>query len=114
LAVRQAEGRVGQVDYLWIFNGLAVTATPAVIQELAARPEVLRIMPNETIQAPPLLPSGQGELGILAAETNLNLINVPALWDMGYKGQGIVVANMDTGVDGPTPTSVQVAGGTNS
>ncbi len=115
LAIRQAEGRAGQVTYFWIFNGLAVTATPAVIQELAARPEVLRITPNEIIQAPPLPPSEQGEVGILATELNLSLINVPALWAMGYKGQGIVVANMDTGVDVDHPQlGPKWRGGTNS
>ncbi|MEW5957252.1 MAG: S8 family serine peptidase [Chloroflexota bacterium] len=115
LAVRRAEGRVDRVDYFWIFNGLVVTAIPAVIQELAARPEVLSITPNETIQAPPLPPTEQGQLGILAVESNLSLINVPALWDLGYRGQGLVVANMDTGVDGSHPNlSPKWRGGSNS
>ncbi len=34
-----------------------------------------------------------------APEWNLTAIRVPELWAMGYIGQGIVVANMDTGVD---------------
>lgn len=115
LTIRQAERRVDQVTYFWIFNGLAVTATPAVIQELAARPEVFSITPNETIQAPPMPPAEQGQVGILAAEANLSLINAPALWDLGYKGQGIVVANMDTGVDVNHPQlGPRWRGGTNS
>jgi subtilisin family serine protease len=115
LAIRRATGQVGEVTYFWIFNGLAVTATPAVIQELAARPEVFNITPNEIIQAPPLPPSEQGTVGILATEPNLSLINIPALWGMGYKGQGIVVANMDTGVDVDHPQlGPKWRGGTNS
>lgn len=114
LTLRQAERRAGEVTYFWIFNGLAVTATPAVIQELAARPEVLKITPNETIQAPPLL-SEKDELGSLSVQPNLALINVSALWDLGYRGQGIVVANLDTGVDGSHPDlAPKWRGGTNS
>jgi len=52
IASRQSEGKVIEVDYFWIFNGLAVTATADVIQEIAALPEVRTITPNETIQAP--------------------------------------------------------------
>jgi len=115
LTRRQARREVGEITFFWIFNGLAVTATPAVIQELAVQPEVLSITPNEIIQGPPLPPAEQGELGILATEPNLSLINVPALWDIGYKGQGIVVANLDTGVDGSHPNlAPKWRGGTNS
>jgi len=94
---RQAEGRVTAVTPLWIFNGLGLTATPDVIKEVAERPEVIAITPNRTIQGPP--PPAQSELAILSDnQPNLGLINVPALWEMGYYGQGIVVANLDTGV----------------
>jgi len=78
LADRRAEGRVGRVFYFWVFNGLAVTATPDVIQELAAWPEVLSITPNETIHAPPL-PSGQALAALPGTEPNLSVINAPEL-----------------------------------
>lgn len=99
LETRRAQGQVTQVTYFWIFNGMAVTATPAVVQELAARPDVLRVTPDETIQAPPLPPAGQGQIDSFASQPNLDLTNVPALWNLGYRGQGVVVANTDTGVD---------------
>ncbi len=101
LQSKQAEGRVSEVVEFWIFNGLAVTATADVIQALAALSEVLSISPNETVQAPiaPPLPPLEPRLGILSAnQANLDVINVPALWNLGFKGQGVVVANMDTGV----------------
>jgi subtilisin family serine protease len=90
---RHAEGQVGQVISFWIFNGLAVTATQDVIWELAERPEVARIEPNEVFQAPDALAVGN------PIQPNISLINAPALWDMGFRGQGVVVAIMDTGVD---------------
>lgn len=115
LAVRQAEARAGQITSFWVFNGLAVTATPAVILEVAARPEVLTITPNETIPAPPVIPAEEGQLGVLSSEPNLSLIHAPELWALGYRGQGIVVANMDTGVDVNHPDlSPKWRGGSNS
>ena len=52
LASGQARGEVSGITPLWIFNGLAVTATADIVYELAARPEVLRITPDEAIAAP--------------------------------------------------------------
>jgi len=92
LEARQSEGNVTEVEYFWVFNGLAVTATGDVIEELAALPEVRTITPNATILAP------AGHAALASAEANLNVVNAPALWGLGYQGQGIVVANMDTGV----------------
>ncbi len=36
-------------------------------------------------------------------EPNIAYIDAPALWDLGYRGTGIVVASMDTGVDATHP-----------
>ena len=38
-----------------------------------------------------------------AVEPNLALIHAPALWDLGFTGQGVVIAVMDTGVDVANP-----------
>jgi subtilisin family serine protease len=100
LRKRQAQGLVTTVDPLWIFNGISVTAAPSVIRELATRSDVRRIDPELTIQAPaaPTLPA-PAETGPAAPEPNVALVNAPALWNLGFRGQGVVVANMDTGVD---------------
>src|SRR5215475_222489 len=44
--------RTAAVRPLWIANAVEVTATPAVIRELAGRPDVAAVQPNSTIQAP--------------------------------------------------------------
>jgi subtilisin family serine protease len=109
LARRQAEGRVAEATPFWVFNGLAVTATAEVVREIAARPEVLRITPDSSIEAPTAAAS------LAPAEQNLSVVNAPALWDLGFGGQGIVVANMDTGVDASHPDlGARWRGGTNS
>jgi subtilisin family serine protease len=88
-----SRGRVSNVIPFWIFNGMSVTATADVIQELAARSDVESITSDTT----EIIPVGTVDLAPPAG--NLSAINAPALWDLGYSGQGVVVANMDTGVD---------------
>jgi subtilisin family serine protease len=111
LQTRLSQGRVRQVIPFWVFNGLSVTATPEVIQELAARLEVAKITPDE-ISIVPALPARQGTA---PPEPNLSVMNAPALWSLGWYGQGVVVANMDSGVDVTHPDlSAQWRGGANS
>ncbi len=93
LGAAQAQGRVGGVIPFWVFNGLSITATGDVIQELANRADVVNITPDST----DIIPAGTMNLSVPAG--NLSAIHAPALWDLGYYGQGVVVANMDTGVD---------------
>jgi subtilisin family serine protease len=93
LETDRSQGRVANVIPFWVFNGLSVTATSDVIQELATRMDVLSITPD-TINIVPV-----GTQNLAAPASNITAIKAPALWDLGYYGQGVVVANMDTGVD---------------
>jgi subtilisin family serine protease len=109
LKARQHQGRVADFLPMWVFNGLAVTATPGVIDELARRPEVQSISPDGAMHAP--APS----VASSTPEANITLVNAPALWDLGLRGQGVVVASMDTGVDvNHVDLSPRWRGGTNS
>jgi subtilisin family serine protease len=101
----ESSGWVQDITPFWIFNGIAITASPQVIQELGNRPDVIRIDPNRIFYSP----SVDTEQ---ASPLNIEAIHAPALWEMGYRGQGIVVANMDTGVlvDHPDLASTWRAG----
>src|SRR6478735_4880243 len=113
LARRQGEQQVSSVESLWITNAIAVRATPRVIRELTRRPEVARVEPDVLIAAP-----GDGAPAANATgpvEPNIGLVNAPALWDRGFRGQGVVIASMDTGVDNTHPDlSSTWRGGSNS
>ena len=84
---------------LWIINAVAVTARPAFIAGLAARPEVASILPETTLSAP------VDETGAASAgtEPNIDLVGAPALWALGFRGAGVTIASLDTGVDAAHP-----------
>jgi hypothetical protein len=112
---RRAQRLVAGVEPLWIVNEVAVRAAPSVIRELAARPDVREVRPSVTIQAPAPTAAAGAATTAGPAEPNVALVNAPALWDLGYRGQGVVVANVDTGVDVTHPDLAgRWRGGSNS
>lgn len=105
LNARKAQGKLQNFEDFWVFNGFSVTATADLINELAQQPEVLSITTDDLQIVPALGP----------AEPNIVTSNAPALWNQGYFGQGIVIANMDSGVDVNHPDlSSRWRGGLNS
>jgi subtilisin family serine protease len=95
LARRAAEGKVKRVVPFWVFDGLAVTATADVVRSLAARPDVAKVSENTTLAVPAAARMAAGT----PVEPNVSVVNAPAMWDAGFRGQGVVVASLDTGVD---------------
>jgi subtilisin family serine protease len=109
-----------QADYqsFYIVNALRVRVDTQLIQALAERPEVVRILPNPRIAAVPWSPPSAGpdpgpgdrfgttppkDGAASAIEPNLIRISANDVWALGYTGQGIVVAGQDTGYDWDHP-----------
>jgi bacillopeptidase F len=102
--------RAKKIKSLWLINGMAVTATVDVIRELATLPGIEEIRPDEVIRVPEVTYAP-----LATREWNISAINAPALWERGFDGTGVVVANMDTGVDVEHPDlGSKWRGGTNS
>ena len=90
-------GKVAKVKPFWICNGIAMEATRDVVRDLATRSDVGYIDEDHVIK---LDGTHSKEVpGINSVEWNINQISAPQAWAAGYNGAGIVVGNMDTGVD---------------
>ena len=87
-----------RIRQLWLTNGMAFIANSAVIRGIANRPDLESVRLDQTLNAPAVT------TGVpVTPEWNLGAIHVPDIWTLGYTGTGIVVANMDTGVDADHP-----------
>jgi subtilisin family serine protease len=105
----QRSGEVEKYIPFWIFNGFSMSATPRVIEALASHPQVMSIRSDHIELIPSAIEAD------LVVQDNLALINAPQVWVQGWMGQGVVVANMDTGVDLYHPDLKEKwRGGTNS
>jgi bacillopeptidase F len=110
---------IGNAKTLWLINALALQAPAEVVRELAELPGVLSVDLDATVMAPEITRSQQqnGTNAFLAGpvEWNISRIGADQLWDLGVTGAGIVVANLDTGVDVlHQDLSSNYRGGTNS
>lgn len=92
----------------WLTNVLVVEgADAALVDRLARRPEVTRVRAERVFpRVEPVKPTA-----VLAAagtpEWGVAKIGAPQAWDAGALGQGVVVANIDTGVDYAHPALVR-------
>jgi bacillopeptidase F len=109
LRERIASGLVARYRSYWIANVLVVEGGLEVALALALLPEVVAIEPNRIIQL--TLPEVE-EITQAAAKCTsfrdiawgVDTIDADRVWaELGVTGQGIVVANMDSGVDWTHP-----------
>ena len=88
----------------WAANMLVANADRALVDALAARADVAQVdsnMPTRWIETPEV-----AKFGVTAPEPNaptvveagVTNVNAPALWALGFTGQGMVVGNEDTGM----------------
>ena len=92
-------GKTERVRSLWVNNVIAVKATRDVVSRLQEMPGIERMVLD--VKRNVLLAQGpEGDLPLApATEWNITLINAPAVWALGFTGQGIVVGHFDTGVN---------------
>lgn len=91
---------VQRVVDLWIDNGVALTLPAQLVPFLSRLPGIDTIRLDRA-----LLSQGPGGgVPVLPPIWNLDAVGVPEFWSEGLTGLGLVVANVDTGVDGAHPS----------
>ncbi len=80
----------------WIFNGVTFSATRDIIEAVAAREDIDYVIDDFVIY----LDYNKGEeVAPLAPTWPITLISAHLCWNDGFTGAGVIVGNMDTGVD---------------
>ena len=134
LEKEQEKGNVSRLERYWVTNMLVVTSTKEVLELVAARPEVERILPDEEIYlikvedddsagavaapvddaAPAADSEAAPDVGAEAVEWNIQRVGAPLVWQQfGVDGTGAVVASLDTGVQWTHPALLQQYRGNN-
>lgn len=109
----QSQKRIWQyLDHLgiayrpfWIVNMIWVRGNLTLAEKLTQFPEVSRILPNPQIQVS-LPTSDATPTGIdtpTTIEWNILKIRADEVWNLGYRGQGVVIGGADTGYEWTHP-----------
>jgi len=85
---------------LYIVNAIRAEGSQAIIQSLARRQDVARVIAESSVSFPkPVdLSSDQSDTRS-AVEWGIDMINADDVWALGYTGQGITVGGEDTGYE---------------
>ena len=96
---RQAEYRS-----LYIVNALLVKVNAELLQAIASRPEVAKVLDNAPRQfAVPVATAPDIPDSRSSVEWGIDMINADDVWALGYRGQHVVVGGEDTGYEWSHP-----------
>lgn len=91
----------------YIVNALVVNGNLALVDFLASRPEVGFIGPNTAIPSPAPIEIDTIQVSPDAIEWNIEKVEADKVWStLGVTGGGIVLSNMDTGVQWDHPALI--------
>ena len=108
LEARRSDGGIRGYTSHWLINAVVVVGTVDAIRELALRDDVEVIEPNLVVE---LIEPVQDEKGTardghrgIGITPGAVAVGARRVWnELGIDGTGVIVANMDTGVDGTHP-----------
>jgi subtilisin family serine protease len=99
--------RGADFEPFWIANTIKITGDEALLREVAARPDVAQVLADRTYEVPKPAPSEELPK-VDVVEWNIDRIRADEVWStFGDRGEGIVVANIDTGFQFNHPALVQ-------
>jgi subtilisin family serine protease len=91
-------------ESFWIINAIQIKSKASTVQAVAARGEVERILPSWSAKVPTPIKGADVD----AIEWNIQRINADDVWSTyNDRGEGITVANIDTGVQWNHPALIR-------
>lgn len=94
-----AQNQARDVQSLWIVNSVAAKTTLSTILTLAAREDVAMVRQDGIISLGPWTPALTNRAAT-GPEWGVSRVNADQVWQsLGIDGTGVVIANIDTGVD---------------
>lgn len=103
LQKKAQKGSVKEFKTFWITNSIYIVATKDEIKELASRNDVETIYEDYPISLVDPVSVEKSSNNQAEKERCFSAIGVREAWSRGYNGQGRLVCNFDTGVDGEHP-----------
>lgn len=95
----ECQGLTTPAESIWTANALYFSASKKAIRDLAQRPDIAHIAFS---QKQCLIPeTKRGTLAEPVRETtpNVLMVNADKVWELGYRGEGILVSVVDSGVN---------------
>lgn len=97
--VMKQHDMVADIQSLWLVNAISCQATKTAINSLEQQRGIKTIAYREETQ---WIADGEAKSAVKNGDRDiaefLYQIDVPPVWDLGYTGQGVLVAIIDTGV----------------
>ncbi len=92
---------IANIRSLWIANVILCDATPQAIRELSQRSDIRRIDWDDmqNLLDPREWENARDVEGQREITWNVTNVNADDVWDLGYTGEGITIAVIDTGVN---------------
>ncbi len=87
----------------YIVNMIKITGGRDLMNQLAARADVAHIDANPHVHTALPQPTGFDAPHVDGIEWNITRVKAPDVWNLGYRGEGLVVAGADTGVQWDHP-----------
>lgn len=101
----EEKGHVSNISSLWISNSIICDATCDVIFKIASRTDVAMIGLNKEVQMLCNNVEFDVQQAAVVASSNtpyphIYQVNAPQVWEQGYTGKNVVVAILDSGING--------------
>ena len=87
----------------WVVNAIRVRATKAGIQALAQLPSVGYIEEEPEFHLVNETPADAANAASPTPGWNISKVNADDVWNLGYTGEGVIIGQLDTGVDASHP-----------